>query len=69
MKLEPVTKLNKRNKAMPKKLDDDVMSSNCDIIVIFLIYGQFGAIRKLNSGCIVSKTFIFIKSNLLPYKN
>ena len=44
MKLEPVTKLNKRNKAMPKKLGDDVMSSNCDLIVIFVIYGQFGAI-------------------------
>ena len=44
MKLELVTKLNKRNKAMPKKLGDDVMSSNCDLIVIFVIYGQFGAI-------------------------
>ena len=44
MKLQPVPKLNKRNKAMPKKLGDDVMSSNCDIIVIFVIYGQFGAI-------------------------
>ena len=25
------------------------MSENCDIIAIFQIYGQFGAIRKLDS--------------------
>ena len=45
------------------------MSVNCDVIVIFLIYCQFGAIPKLDSGCIVCKTYIFIKSNLLSYKN
>ena len=45
------------------------MSEICDVIAIFLIYGQFGAIRKPNSGCIVCKTFIFINSNLLFYKN
>ena len=43
MKLGPVTKLNKRNKTMSKKFDDDVMSENCDVIVIFPIYGQFGS--------------------------
>ena len=41
MKLEPVTKLYKRNKATLKELHDDVMSENCDVIVIFPIYGQF----------------------------
>ena len=46
MKLGPVTKLYKRNKATSKKFDDNVMSANCDVIVIFPIYGQFGAIRK-----------------------
>ena len=45
------------------------MSVNCDVIVIFPIYGQFGAIRKLDSGRIVCKTYIFINSNLLSYKN
>ena len=69
MKLGPVTRLDKRNKATSKNFDDDVMSGNCDVIVIFLIYGQFGAIRKPDSGAIVCKTYIFINSNLLSYKN
>ena len=46
MKLGPVTKLDKRKKTTSKKLDDDVMTLNCDAIVIFPIFGQFGAIRK-----------------------
>ena len=45
MKLGPVTKLDKRNKTKSKKFDDDAVSANCDTIVIFLVYGQFGAIR------------------------
>ena len=45
------------------------MVENYDVIVIFLIYGQLGAIRKPNSGCIVNKTYIFINSNFLPYEN
>ena len=44
MKLEPVTNLDKRNKTRSKKVDDDIMSANCDVMIIFLIYGQFGAI-------------------------
>ena len=59
MKLGPVTKVGKRN----------AMSENCNVIAIFPVYGQFGAIRKLDSGCIVCKTYIFINSNLLSYKN
>ena len=43
------------------------MSPNCDVIVIFPIYGQFGAIWKPGSGRIVSKTYIFINSNVLSY--
>ena len=39
MKLGLVTKLDERNKTMPKKFDDDVMYQSCDIIVIFPIYG------------------------------
>ena len=38
MKLGPVTKLDKRNKTTSKSFDDDVMSANCDVIVIFPIY-------------------------------
>ena len=45
------------------------MSANFDVIVIFMIYGQFGAIRKPDSGRIVCKTYIFINSNILFYKN
>ena len=45
------------------------MSANCDIIVFFPIYGQFGLIQKLDFKRIVRKTYIFIKSNLLSYKN
>ena len=69
MKLGPETKPVTRNKTISKNFDNDVMSENCDIIVIFLIYGQFGAIRKPDSGRIVCKTYIFINSNLLSYKN
>ena len=68
MKLAPLTKLDKRNKTTSTKFDDDVMSASCDIIVIFLIYGQFGAIRKPDSRCRVFKTCIFIENNYLSYK-
>ena len=44
------------------------MLANCDFIVIFPIYGQFGAIWKPDSGRIVCKIYVFIKSNLLSYK-
>ena len=69
MKLGSVTKLDKRNKKPSKKCDNDFMSANCDVIVIFTIYGQFRAIRKVDSRYIVCKTYIFINSNLLSYKN
>ena len=45
------------------------MSENYDVIVIFPVFGQFGAIRKLGFGHIVCKTYNFINSNLLSYKN
>ena len=45
------------------------MSANCEVIVIFPIYGQFGAIRKSDSGRKVGKTYIFINSNILSHKN
>ena len=54
---------------MSKKFDNDVLSENCDVIVIFPIYVKFGAIRKPDSGRIVCKISIFINSNFLSYKN
>ena len=45
------------------------MSTNCNVIVIFSIYGQFGAIRKPDSGGMVYNTYIFINSNLLSYES
>ena len=64
MKFGSVTKLDKRNKTTLKNFGDNVKSANCDIIVIFPIYGRFGAIRKPDSERIVCKTYIFINSNL-----
>ena len=69
MKLGPVTKLDKRNKTTSKTFDHYVMPENCDVIVIFSIYGQFGAIWKPNSGYLVCKTYISINSNLLSDQN
>ena len=54
---------------MSKKIGDDVIPENCDVIDIFPICGQFGVIRKLDSGRIVCETYIFINSNLLSYNN
>ena len=69
IKLGPITNIDKRNKLTSRILNDDVISVNCDVIVIFPIYGQFGAIQKPDSGRIVCKTYIFINSNLLSNKN
>ena len=69
MKLEPVTKFDKRSKTTSKKFDDDVMSEYGDVIYTFPIYGQFGPIQKPDAGRIVFKTYILINSYLLSYKN
>ena len=69
MKLGAVTKLDKKNKNYVKKFDDNVMLENCDAIVTFLTYGQFGAIQKLDFRCRVCKSYVFKNSNLLFYKN
>ena len=45
------------------------MLANCNVIVSFLLYDQFTTIRKADSGYMVYKTYIFINSNLLSYKN
>ena len=69
MKLGAETKLDKRNKTTSKKFANNVMSGNFDVIVIFLFYSQFGAIQKPDARRIVWKTYIFVNSNLLGYKN
>ena len=69
MELGPVTKSYKRNKTTSKIFDNDVMSKNCDVTVIFSIYGQFRAVWKPDSRHRVCKTYVFINSNLLSYKN
>ena len=33
------------------------MSTNCDVITFFAIYGQFGAIRKPDCGRMICKTY------------
>ena len=67
MNLGPVTKLDKRNTIRSKKIDE--FSESCDVIVIFPVYSQFGVIRKPHAGRINYKTYIFINSKLLSYKN
>ena len=52
MKLERVAKLDKRNKTTLKKIYDDAILVNYDVIV------------KPDSGRIVCKTYTFIDSNL-----
>ena len=51
MKLGPVTKIDKRNKTTSKKIDVDVMSENCDVIVIFRILANLE-----QSGCRIPNT-------------
>ena len=46
MKLGPLNKFDKRNKTTSKKFNHDVISANCEVIVIFPIYDQFGAMQK-----------------------
>ena len=67
MKLGPVTKLNKRNTVRSKKFNK--FSKSCDVMVIFPIYSQLGAIWKPDPGHINYKTYIFNNINLLSYKN
>ena len=46
-----------------KKNDDDVMSVNCDVIVSFPIYDQFGAFRKpVNLAFSLIVTFYLTKT-------
>ena len=69
MKLVAVSKIDKINKIKSKKIDDNIMSENCDIIFILLICDQFEAIPKPDSGCTVYRIYILINSKFSSYKN
>ena len=69
MKLRTVTKLDRRNKTTLKVFDNDVISENCDVIVSFWIFGQFGAVRRPDSGHEVCKSYVFSNSNFFSHKN
>ena len=45
------------------------MLKKCDVLFILPNGNQFGVIQKPDSARLLCKTYIFIKSNLLSYKN
>ena len=53
MKLRAVPKIDKTNTVTIEESGDYVVLANCDVVVIFPVYGKFGAIRKLDSGHMV----------------
>ena len=46
MKFGPVTRFYERNKATSKKIEDNIMLKNCEVIAVFPIYSQFGETWK-----------------------
>ena len=54
---------------MSKQFDVGKLSINCDVIVIFPIFGQFRRIWKPDVRRMICETYIFIISNLLSYQN
>ena len=68
MKFGTVPKLDKRKKTTSKKLDHDVKSENYDVIVIFRIFGQFGAVQRPDFGHSLCKSYAFSNSNLVLQK-
>ena len=59
MKIAPVTKLVKRNTSTSITFDNEVMPEDCDVIVIFRIYNQFGAIQKPDSERMICIALVF----------
>ena len=69
MKLEPVTKLGKKNAITSRKTDKGILLWQIMTSVSFFqICGQFGVIWKLDSQWMLYKPYIFINSKFLPYK-
>ena len=63
MKLGPVTKLDKQNTTTSKKnLTITSCLANYDFILIFPIYGQFGAIQKPVAGISLITTLHLTKT-------
>ena len=58
MKLGPATKLDKGYKTTSKKVDNDPVSTNYDIFVIFPVYGYVGAIQKPDFGLMIYNSYI-----------
>ena len=67
MKLGPATNHDKRNKKMSKKFYIEVMSKNCDVIVIFRIFGKFGAVRRPDSEHRVWKSCLQSQSVIVTF--
>ena len=65
MKLGAVTKLDKTYTTTSHKTNDDVISTNYNVIVNFSIYSKFGAVRKLSPAHFAYDSKILIKSNIL----
>ena len=64
MKFGPVAKIDKRNTSTSNKFHDDFMLIDCNVIVLFLVYGKFAGIQRSDSRGMVYKTYIFISGNL-----
>ena len=71
--MEPgsLSKVEKRNVIKSKKCDNDILSTHYEVIFIFifLIYDQFGAIRKLDAGCKIHNIQFFINNSFLSNKS
>ena len=50
-------------------VENCVMFENCDVIVIFQISGQFGAVQRPDSGHRVCNSYVFSNSNLFSSRN
>ena len=59
MKLGPVTKLDKKNINTSKYFEDDVMSANYDVIVIFIIINLFKRLTA-NSSQLEQTKYVYI---------
>ena len=68
MKLGPLTKAEKSNTATSKKVGNDVMAEDFDVIVFFTIYGHTVTIRKRDSGRMVYKFSLTVTSYFTKLK-
>ena len=70
MKRGPVTKLDKWKKTTSKKFDDDVISKNCDVIVIFFdLWSIWSKSVKLKFSIVVKFSLTKIENRTKKYLN